>query len=71
MQLREEQRLKDKDNRTNELLLDALIRTAYGDNEALGIRMTYQEVLNNVDIKLAQTKKLYTSCIITNLYLLW
>jgi hypothetical protein len=53
MQLREEQRLEDKDNGTNELLLDALIGTACGDNEALDIRMTYQEVLNDVDIKLA------------------
>jgi hypothetical protein len=41
MQLREEQRLKDKDNGTNELLLDAFIRTACEDNKALDIRMTY------------------------------
>jgi hypothetical protein len=41
MQLREEQRLKDKDDGANELLLDALIKDAYGDNEALDIRMTY------------------------------
>jgi hypothetical protein len=41
MQLRNEQRLEDKDDRTNELLIDALIRNAYGDNEALDIRMTY------------------------------
>ena len=33
--------------------MDALIRNAYGDNEALDIRMTYQEVFNNIDIKLA------------------
>ena len=70
MQLREEQRLKDKDNGTNELLLDALIGTACGDNEALDIRMTYQEVLNNMDIKLAQTKELYTLYIIADLHLL-
>jgi hypothetical protein len=70
MQLREEQKLKDKNNETNKLLLDTLIRNACGDNKALDIRMTYQEVLNNVDIKLAQTKELYTSCIITDLYLL-
>jgi len=37
MQLREEQRLEDKDNRTNELLLDALIRNTCGDNKALDI----------------------------------
>jgi hypothetical protein len=41
VQLREEQRLEDEDDRTNELLLDALIRTAYGDDEALDVRMTY------------------------------
>jgi hypothetical protein len=70
VQLREEQRLEDKDDGTNELLLDALIGTACGDNEALDIRMTYQEVLNDVDIKLAQTKELYTPRIIANLYLL-
>jgi hypothetical protein len=33
--------------------LDALIRTAYRDDKALDVRMTYQEVLDNVDIKLA------------------
>ena len=41
MQLREEQRLKDEDNRANELLLDTLIRDTYRDNEALDIWMTY------------------------------
>jgi hypothetical protein len=70
IQLREEQRLKDKDNRTNELLLDALIRTACRDNKALNVQMTYQEVLNNMDIKLAQTKKLYTPRVIADLHLL-
>jgi hypothetical protein len=70
MQLRKEQRLKDKDNKTNELLLDALIRTACGDNKALDVRMTYQKVLNDVDIKLAQTKELYTPRVIANLHLL-
>jgi hypothetical protein len=53
MQLKEEQRLKNKDNRTNKLLLNVLIRTAYGDNKALNVQMTYQEVLNDIDIKLA------------------
>jgi hypothetical protein len=70
MQLREEQRLKDKDDGTNELLLDALIGNACGDNKALDVRMTYQEVLDDVDIKLVQTKELYTLCIIADLYLL-
>ena len=70
MQLREEQRLEDEDNGTNELLLDALIGTACRDDEALDIRMTYQEVLDDMDIKLAQTKELYTLCIIADLYLL-
>ena len=70
MQLREEQRLEDKDDGTNELLLDALIGNACGDNEALDVRMTYQEVLDDVDIKLAQTKELYTPRVIANLYLL-
>ena len=41
MQLREEQRLKDEDNRANELLLDTLIRDTYRDNKALDIRITY------------------------------
>jgi hypothetical protein len=50
--------------------LDALIGNAYGDDEALDVRMTYQEVLNNVDIKLAQTKELYTLRIIADLHLL-
>ena len=70
MQLRKEQRLEDKDNRTNELLLDALIRNACGDDEALDVRMTYQEVLDDVDIKLAQIKDLYTPYIVADLYLL-
>jgi hypothetical protein len=70
VQLREEQRLEDEDDGTNELLLDTLIGTACRDNEALDIRMTYQEVLNDIDIKLAQTKELYTLCIIADLYLL-
>jgi hypothetical protein len=70
MQLKEEQRLKDKDDETNELLLDALIGNACGDDEALDVRMTYQEVLNDVDIKLAQTKELYTPRIIADLHLL-
>jgi hypothetical protein len=70
MQLKEEQRLKDEDNRTNELLLDALIGNACGDDKALDVQMTYQEVLDDVDIKLAQTKELYTSRIIADLHLL-
>jgi hypothetical protein len=41
MQLRKEQRLEDKDDRTNELLIDTLIRDIYGDDEALDVRMTY------------------------------
>jgi hypothetical protein len=70
MQLRKEQRLKDKDNRMNELLLDAFIRNACGDNKALDVRITYQEVLNDVDIKLVQIKDLYTLYIVADLYLL-
>jgi hypothetical protein len=70
VQLREEQRLKDEDNRTNKLLLDAFIGTACRDNEALDIQMTYQEVLNDMDIKLAQTKELYTLYVIADLHLL-
>jgi hypothetical protein len=70
VQLREEQRLKDEDNGTNELLLDALIGTACGDDKALDVQMTYQEVLDDVDIKLAQTKELYTLRVIADLYLL-
>ena len=50
--------------------MDALIRNTCGDNEALDIQMTYQEVLNNMDIKLAQIKDLYTPCIVADLYLL-
>jgi hypothetical protein len=41
VQLKEEQRLKNKDNKTNKLLLDALIKTAYRDNKALNVQMTY------------------------------
>jgi hypothetical protein len=41
--------------------MDALIRNAYGDNEALDVWMTYQEVLNDIDIKLAEIKDLYIS----------
>ena len=70
MQLRKEQRLKDEDDGTNELLMDALIRDVYGDNEALDVRMTYQEVLDDVDIKLVQIKDSYTPCIVADLYLL-
>jgi hypothetical protein len=70
MQLREEQRLKDQDDRANELLLDALIGDACGYNEALDVRMTYQEVLDDVDIKLARTKDPYTSRIVADLHLL-
>ena len=50
--------------------MDALIRDVYGDDEALDVRITYQEVLNDVDIKLAQIKASYTPYIVTNLYLL-
>jgi hypothetical protein len=70
MQLRKEQRLEDEDNGTNELLMDALIRNACGDDEALDIRITYQEVLDDMDIKLAQIKDLYTPCIVADLHLL-
>jgi hypothetical protein len=70
MQLRKEQRLEDEDDGTNELLMDALIGDACGDDEALDVRMTYQEVLDDVDIKLAQIKDLYTPCIVADLYLL-
>jgi hypothetical protein len=41
MQLRNEQRLKDEDDGTNKLLMDALIRNACGDDEALDVQMTY------------------------------
>jgi hypothetical protein len=37
VQLRKEQRLKDKDDGTNELLMDALIGNACGDDEALDV----------------------------------
>ena len=70
MQLREEQRLKDEDDGANELLLDTLIRDTYRDNKALDVRMTYQEVLNDVDIKLARTDNPYTSRIVADLHLL-
>jgi len=33
--------------------MDTLIGNACGDDEALDVRMTYQEVLDDVDIKLA------------------
>jgi hypothetical protein len=39
--LREEQRLEDEDDGANKLLLDTLIGDAYGDNEALDVRITY------------------------------
>jgi hypothetical protein len=70
VQLAKEQRLEDEDDGTNELLMDALIGNAYGDNEALDVRITYQEVLNDVDIKLAETKDLYTPYIVADLHLL-
>jgi hypothetical protein len=70
MQLREEQRLEDQDDGANELLLDALIGNACRYDEALDVRMTYQEVLDDVDIKLVQTKDPYTSRIVADLYLL-
>jgi hypothetical protein len=70
MQLRNEQRLEDKDDGTNELLMDALIGNACGDDEALDVRMTYQEVLDDVDIKLAQIKDSYTPYIVADLHLL-
>ena len=41
MQLRVEQRLKDQDDRADELIMDALISDACGDNKALEVRMTY------------------------------
>jgi len=68
--LREEQRLKDEDDGANKLLLDTLIRDAYRDNEALDIRITYQEVLNDMDIKLARIDNTYTSRIVADLHLL-
>ena len=70
MQLREEQRLEDQDDGANELLLDALIGDACGYDEALDVRMTYQEVLDDVDIKLARTDNHYTSYIVADLHLL-
>jgi len=50
--------------------MDTLIRNTYGDDEALDVRMTYQEVLNDVDIKLAQIKDSYTPYIVADLHLL-
>jgi hypothetical protein len=50
--------------------MDALIGNTCGDDEALDVRITYQEVLNDVDIKLAQIKDLYTPCIVADLHLL-
>ena len=43
-----EQRLEDKDNGAEELLLDALMSEACGDDEALEERMTFKEVFNDV-----------------------
>jgi len=68
--LREEQRLEDEDDGANELLLDTLIRDTYRDNEALDVRITYQEVLDDMDIKLVRTDNPYTSCIVADLHLL-
>jgi hypothetical protein len=70
VQLAKEQRLEDEDDRTNKLLIDALIRNACGDNKALDVRITYQEVLDDIDIKLAEIKDLYTPCIVADLHLL-
>jgi hypothetical protein len=41
IQLRAEQRLKDKDNRAAKLIIDALLSDGYRDNKALEVRMTY------------------------------
>jgi hypothetical protein len=50
--------------------LDTLISDTCGYDEALDVRMTYQEVLDDVDIKLARTKDPYTSRIVADLHLL-
>jgi hypothetical protein len=43
---------------------------ACGDNKALEVRLTYQEVLDDVDIKLANQKDVYMPLIIADLHLL-
>ena len=68
--LRREQRLEDEDDGAEELIMDALMSEAYGDNEALEERMTYQEVQNDVDRLLADTKQSYTPRVIADLHLL-
>jgi len=70
MQLKAEQRLEDQDDGADELVMEALIGDAYGDNEALEVRMTYQEVLDDVDKKLAYDKDVYMPRIVADLHLL-
>jgi hypothetical protein len=50
--------------------MDALMGDACGDDEALEVCLTYQEVLDDVDIKLANQKDVYMPLIIADLYLL-
>jgi hypothetical protein len=50
--------------------MDALMGDACGDTKALVIQMTYQEVLDDVDKKLAYNKDVYMPRTITDLHLL-
>jgi hypothetical protein len=70
VQLRAEQRLEDKDNRAAELIMDALLSDGCGDNKALEVQMTYQEVLDDVDKKLAYNKDVYIPRMVADLHLL-
>ncbi len=70
VQIREEQRLEDEDDGGDELIMDALMGDACGDDEALEVRMTYQEFLDDVNKKLAKNKDTYMSRIVADLHLL-
>jgi hypothetical protein len=58
------------DNRAKELLIDALIGEAYGDNNILEELMTIQEVFKSVQRLLLHLKQLYTPRTLSDLSLL-
>ena len=71
--LREEQRHEDKEaeeDEADELIMDALMGEACSNNEGLEVQMTYQELLNDVDKKLAKGKDEYMPRIVADLHLL-
>lgn len=70
VQLIKAQRIEGEDDGAEEILLDALIGEACGDDEALEERMTFKEVFDDVTRLLGDQKQEYSPCTISDLHLL-